>query len=155
MRCSVRRTKCAVRRTLTLADEMKRTIKHIAGVLGCSILCAIVLYVSFTWYLSGDHRRPSTTSAQLRTDVGSAIFNAYLALPTMMTRIGHHDTSALHGDADRASNRMLISVVTSTILYGTILYGCIRMLVGRRQKAANKGLVRTGDPRTARLSAQP
>jgi len=124
---------------------MKRTMKHIAGILGCSIVCVIVFYVSFTSYLSGDQRRPSTPAAQLRFDIGTSVFNAYVALPTMMTRIGHRDTSALHGDAELAGNRMFVYVVASTIIYGTILYGLIRVLARRMRKAANKGADRTGE----------
>ena len=111
---------------------MKRIIKHTLGVLGCSLICLVVLFIAFTSYLSGDHRRPSSRSAEVRFMIGSRVFDAYMALPNALVRTGGHDTSALHGNSDQTERRMLIATILTTALYGAVLYAGICLIKRRR-----------------------
>lgn len=111
---------------------MKTTIKAIMGTIGCSLLCLIILYLSFTSYLSGDHRTPSTRVAEIRFTIGTAVFEAYMAMPQALARIG-----AQGANLDQKEMRMAIATLISTLFYGAAIYFCIsrirRKLKGRQQ----------------------
>jgi hypothetical protein len=117
---------------------MKKMFKHILGIVGCSLICLVVLFISFTSYLSGDQRRPSSRSAGVRVMIGSSVFDAYMALPNALVRSGRHDTSALHGNSNQTERRILIATILTTALYGSTLHGSICVIRRRRMKTANQ-----------------
>ena len=117
---------------------MKTTIKAIMGTIGCSLLCLIILYLSFTSYLSGDHRTPATRAAEIRFTIGKAVFEAYMAMPQALARIGAQDAKL-----DQKEMRMAIATLISTLFYGAVIYFCIsrirRKTKGRQQGVAGYG----------------
>ena len=127
-------------------SKMKTMMKHFVGVLGCSVVCLIVLYLSFTSYLSSDGRRPAARSAELRFAIGKAAFTAYMAIPKAISRMGNPDTSALHGSSERTERRMFAATIACTLLYGGALYACLRAILGNRKRTANQASDATSEP---------
>ena len=113
---------------------MKTTIKAIMGTIGCSLLCLIILYLSFTSFLSGDHRTPATRAADIRFTIGKAVFEAYMAIPQALARIGSQEANS-----DRKEMRMAIATLFSTIFYGAVIYFCISR-IRRKTKGRQQGV---------------
>ena len=112
---------------------MKTTIKAIMGTIGCSLLCLIILYMSLTSYLSGDHRTPATRAAEIRFTIGKAVFEAYMAMPQALARIGAQDAKL-----DQKEMRMAIATLISTLFYGAVIYFCISQ-IRRKTKGRQQG----------------
>ena len=112
---------------------MKTTIKAIMGTIGCSLLCLIILYLSFTSYLSGDHRTPATREAEIRFNIGKAVFEAYMTMPQALARIG-----AQEANLDQKEMRMAIATLISTLFYGAAIYFCISR-IRRKTKGRQQG----------------
>ena len=112
---------------------MKTTIKAIMGTIGCSLLCLIILYLSFTSYLSGDHRTPATRAAEIRFTIGKAVFDAYMAMPQALARIG-----AQGEKLDKKEMRMAIATLTSTLFYGAAIYFGVSR-IRRKTKGRQQG----------------
>jgi len=112
---------------------MKTTIKAIMGTIGCSLLCLIILYLSFTSYLSGDHRTPANHASEIRFTLGKAVFEAYMAMPQALARIG-----AQGAKLDQKEMRMAIATLISTLFYGAAIYFCISR-IRRKTKGRQQG----------------
>ena len=117
------------------------------GTIGCSLLCLIVLYLSFTSYLSSDHRTPATSAAEIRFTIGTAVFNAYMAMPQALSRIG-----AQGANSDQKEIRMAIATLICTLIYGAAIYACVSWIKhktkGRQQGVP--GYRRQGAPQPER-----
>ena len=112
---------------------MKTTIKAIMGTIACSLLCLIILYLSFTSYLSGDHRTPPTRAAEIRFTIGKAVFEAYMAMPQALARLGVQGAKS-----DQKEMRMAIATLISTLVYGAAIYFCISR-IRRKTKSRQQG----------------